>query len=75
MFATTRSIVGATVPIPLHETGYVPDPATMFPSTAPWLLFNIWAGYQTGGYSTLAQIKKTYEDSHTITRDELPNLK
>jgi hypothetical protein len=75
MYATTRSIVGSTVPIPLHETGYVPDPATMFPSTAPWLLFNIWAGYQTGGYSSLAQIKKTYEDAHTITRDELPNLK
>jgi hypothetical protein len=75
MFAKTRSIVGSTVPIPLHETGYVPDPATMFPSTAPWVMFNIWAGYQKSGYSTLDQIKKAYEDSHTITRDEVPNLK
>jgi hypothetical protein len=81
MFATTQSIVGTTVPIPLHENGTIPNPAQMFPSAAPWVLFNTWAGYQNGTQgtasqmNTLADVKAAYEDPHTITRDEVPNLK
>jgi hypothetical protein len=76
MYATARNVIGSTLPIPLHETGLIPNPANMFPSAAPWVLFNIWATYQNDGmHNTLANIKSVYADSHTVTRDELPNLR
>jgi hypothetical protein len=76
MYATARNVIGPTLPIPLHETGLIPNPANMFPSAAPWVLFNIWATYQNDGmHNTLANIKSVYADSHTVTRDELPNLR
>jgi hypothetical protein len=76
MYSTTRNVVGSALPIPLHETGLIPNPADMFPSAAPWVLFNIWATYQSDGtHNTLANIKSVYADSRTVTRDELPNLR
>jgi hypothetical protein len=76
IYSTARNVIGSTIPIPLHETGLIPSPANMFPSAAPWVLFNIWATYQSDGtHNTLANIKSVYADSHTVTRDELPNLK
>jgi hypothetical protein len=74
MFAAARSIIGTAVPIALHETGVVPQPASMFPTAAPWVLWNIWAGYQTSNNS-LANIRSAYDSSYTITRDEVPNLR
>jgi hypothetical protein len=74
MFSTARNIIGTTVPIPLHETGTVPQPSTMFPTAAPWVLWNIWAGYQISNNS-LASIQSAYASSYTITRDEVPNLR
>ena len=74
MFNSARNIIGTTVPITLHETGTVPQPSTMFPSTAPWVLWNIWAGYQTSANS-VASIRSAYDSTYTITRDEVPNLK
>jgi hypothetical protein len=75
-YSGAKSVIGATMPIPLHETGLIPTPSKMFPSTAPWLLFNVWAGYQSdGSHNTLANIQSVYADSHVITRDEIPNLK
>jgi hypothetical protein len=44
----------------------------MFPTAAPWVLFSVWAGYET---SQWANLKTIYADSHTITRDEMPSLK
>jgi hypothetical protein len=74
MFNATRNIVGTTIPIPLHETGTVPDPNAMFNNNAaPWVLFNIWAGYQRSNNS-LTSIRNTYSNSRTVTRDEVPNL-
>lgn len=52
IYSQVRNVVGSTVPIPLHETGVVPQPSTMFPSTAPWVLWNLWAGYQTSYNNT-----------------------
>ena len=85
LYNTCSGIFGSTMPIALHETGTIPQPANMFPSAAPWLLWNVWAGYYTGSYSTDsgatatfntdANIRTAYADSHTITRDEVPNLK
>ena len=74
MFSASRNIIGTTVPITLHETGVVPQPASMFPSAAPWVLWNIWAGYQISENS-LTNIRSAYSSSYTITRDEVPNLK
>lgn len=75
LFSDAKGIVGNDVPIPLHETGRIPTPSAMFPSGAPWVLFNIWSGYQSdGSHNTTANIKSVYEDPHTVTRDEVPNL-
>ena len=74
LYTAMKGIVGSTMPIPLHETGKIPQPSTMFPSTAPWLLWNVWAGYQTSDNS-LSEIQSAYASSYTITRDEIPNLK
>ena len=73
-FSATSNIVGSTIPIPLHETGTIPQPSTMFPSAAPWLLWNVWAGYETSNNS-VADIKSAYSSPYTVTRDELPSLK
>lgn len=78
-YTAARGIVGTTLPIPLHETGAAPQPANMFPTAAPWLLWNIWAGYENipqGGvtYNTVASLKSAYGSSYTITRDLLPKL-
>ena len=74
LFNTSKGIVGGATPIPLHETGRIPTPSAMFPN-APWVLFNVWATYQFDGtHNTTANIKSVYADSHTVTRDEVPNL-
>lgn len=73
LFNSTSSFAGAT-PIALHETGSIPQPSTMFPSAAPWLLWNVWAGYQVSNNS-VSNIKSAYASPYTVTRDELPNLK
>jgi hypothetical protein len=74
LYSTCKGIMGSTIPIALHETGLIPTPSAMFPTAAPWILFNIWAGYETSN-NTVANIKSVYSDSHTITRDLIPNLK
>jgi hypothetical protein len=76
MFTATKNIVGNTIPIPLHETGLIPNPASMFPSAAPWVLFNIWASYQKDGtHNTTSNIQSVYAHSLTVTRGEVPNLR
>ncbi|MEP6654321.1 MAG: glycosyl hydrolase [Myxococcales bacterium] len=75
----TKGVFGETMPIPLHETGTIPQPKDMFPK-APWLMWNVWATYENTnaeGYTwnTAATIKAAYADSHTITREALPSLK
>jgi len=76
LYTSAKGVIGSVVPIPLHETGLVPTPAKMFPSTAPWVLFNIWAGYQSDGtHNTTANIQSVYADAHVVTRDEVPSLK
>jgi len=74
LYSSTASIAGSTMPIALHETGSIPQPSTMFPSAAPWLLWSVWAGYQVSNNS-LSNIKSAYASPYTVTRDELPDLK
>jgi Glycosyl hydrolase family 26 len=76
LYTTAKGVIGPNVPIALHETGLIPSPANMFPSAAPWVLFNVWAGYESDGtHNSTANIKTVYADSHVVTRDEIPNLK
>jgi hypothetical protein len=75
LYGTAKGVIGDTVPMPLHETGRIPTPSQMFPNAAPWVLFSVWATYQSDGtHNTLDNIKSVYADSHTVTRDEVPNL-
>ena len=76
LYTASRGVVGTTMPIPLHETGLIPTPNAMFPTAAPWVLFNIWAGYESdGSHNTVANIKSVYASSYLTTRDQIPNLK
>ena len=76
MFGTTRGIDGTTIPIALHETGVMPLGGTMFPTAAPWVLFNTWAGYETNtSFNTAQSVQGVYADSHAVTRDKVPSLK
>jgi beta-mannanase len=76
LYSSAKGVIGGALPIPLHETGSIPTPSAMFPSAAPWVLFNVWATYQSdGSHNTLANIESVYADSHLVTRDEIPNLK
>jgi hypothetical protein len=64
----------------LHETGTIPQPSAMFPTTAPWLLWNVWATYENTmaesfTWNTDATVKQAYADAHTVTRETLPSLK
>jgi mannan endo-1,4-beta-mannosidase len=69
-FNKVKTAVGSTLPIPLHESNAV-NPAAWFPAS-PFVLWNIWAGFQK---TALATVKAAYGDTHTITRDMVPNLK
>jgi hypothetical protein len=70
-YAKVKTVLGSTMPITLHETNNIPNPSTMFPSSAPWVLFNVWAGMQKSNSSVVT----AYNSALTITRDKLPNLK
>jgi hypothetical protein len=69
-FDDVKTVVGSTMPIALHESNAV-SPAAWFPAS-PFVLWNVWAGYETMAAST---VKAGMTDSHTITRDLVPNLK
>jgi hypothetical protein len=73
-YNSARTIVGTAIPIALHETGTIPQPSTMFPTAAPWLLFNVWAGFETSA-NTVSTLTSAYNSPFTVTRDEVPNLK
>jgi hypothetical protein len=66
-----RGIAGNTIPLALHESDSV-APDTWFPTSSPWVLWNIWAGYEQ---SRLAALQTAYASTYTITRDKVPNLK
>jgi hypothetical protein len=72
LYTSCKGIMGSTMPIALHECGTAPNPSTMFPTAAPWVLFSVWAGYENNQW---AGLKTIYADSHTITRDQIPSLK
>jgi Glycosyl hydrolase family 26 len=76
-YPSASGIFGTAMPITLHETGAALQPDSMFPAaTAPWIMWNVWAGYQTmTAYNTVASMKAAYASKYTITRDLIPSLK
>jgi Glycosyl hydrolase family 26 len=78
-YGPAANILGTTIPIALHETGSAVAPSSLFPTT-PWVLFNVWAGYEQGAvggfnYNTAASLQSVYSNPLTITRDAIPSLK
>lgn len=73
-YGSALAAVGTGIPLALHETGTIPQPDAMFPTRAPWLLFNVWAGFERSA-NTVATIRSAYGSPYTITRDEIPSLK
>jgi hypothetical protein len=68
-----KSFAGS-MPIALHECGYIPDPGQLQSQGINFVLFsnwnNQWLTDQGASY-----INTVYNHSFVITRDELPNLK
>jgi hypothetical protein len=77
LFNSTRTIVGTTLPISLHENGLMPDPAIMFGAATktPWVLFNTWADTFLTVTNSVANVKAVYGNAAVVTRDEVPSLK
>ena len=76
LFNSTRTIVGTSIPISLHENGLMPDPAIMFGATkTPWVLFNTWADTFLTVTNSVANVKAVYANPSVVTRDEVPALK
>ena len=79
-YAPAANVFGSTMPIALHETGSAVQPSTMFPTAAPWVLFNVWATYENTAisgfmFNTVASMQAAYASPFTVTRDEIPSLK
>ena len=74
LYSSCRNIAGTSLPLTLHETGIIPQPSTMFPSAAPWLMWNVWLNYQVSK-NPIANVISAYTSPFTVTRDEVPNLK
>ncbi len=74
MYRDAVDVVGSTMPIPLHETGTIPNPDDMFNNDqAPWVLFSAWCAEWLRDNSD-SVIQNTYGNSRTINRGDLPNF-
>jgi hypothetical protein len=72
LYNRAKGVIGNTIPIPLHECGTIPNVANMFNNNAyPYVLFSVWAQMEQ---QQLSAIQTAYSDSHTVTRDELPDF-
>lgn len=74
MYNNTVSVVGSTMPIPLHETGNIPHPGNMFQNNqAPWVLFNAWCDTWLRDNSN-SVIQNAYSHQRTLNRADLPDF-
>jgi hypothetical protein len=75
MYRSAASVIGSTIPIPLHETGTIPDPGAMFNgNAAPWVLFSVWCAdfIQVTSINPISAIQRAYGHEKTINRGEMP---
>ncbi len=74
MYQNTVGVVGSTIPIPLHETGTIPNPGTMFNNNqAPWVLFSNWCDTYLRDNSDSA-LQTAYGHARTLNRGDLPSF-
>jgi hypothetical protein len=74
IYNTCVGFAGSTMPIALHECGYIPDPGQLQSQGIKFVLFNNWnTTYLTN--QGASYINTVYNHSYVITRDELPDLK
>jgi mannan endo-1,4-beta-mannosidase len=72
-YRNAATAVGSTtMPLALHETGYVPNPTDMFNNAAaPWVLFSVWCTntwLQSTAKNTVAELKQAFNNPLTINR-------
>ncbi|MGM1058977.1 glycosyl hydrolase [Saccharothrix sp. Mg75] len=75
MYNAVRTIVGTSVPIALHENGPIPDPDRLVSTGTRWVLFGTWHGNHLTVSNSISHLRKVYNHSYVVTRDELPNLR
>ncbi len=74
LFNSTRTIVGSTIPIALHENGAIPDPARLQSTATRWVTFCTWNGSWITGQDP-GYLRSTFNSPYVVTRDEVPNLR
>lgn len=76
-FNKVKAIVSSRKMIALSECGGIPDPALMFQKGDTWLWFMPWYGNYTRDDSQngAAYWRTVMNNSHVITRDQMPDLK
>lgn len=74
MYDATTGVVGTRIPVALHENGPIPDPDLLQTSGADWVLFNTWHGNHLTVSNSVEHLRKVYQHSYVITRDEVPDL-
>lgn len=73
MYNTVKAIVGDTMPIPMHECGIPPDPATSFAQGVKWSWFMEWHS----NFLTKVPVKylrEVYSSNQVVTLDEVPDI-
>jgi hypothetical protein len=73
IFNGCKAFAGS-MPIALHECGYIPDPGQLQSQGINFVLFSNWNNQWLTNQGT-SYINTVYSHSFVITRDELPNLK
>jgi hypothetical protein len=66
-----------TLPLALHETGYVPNPTDMFNNNqAPWVLFSVWCNdwLQATAKNSDAELRQAFVNTRTLNRGQLPRF-
>jgi hypothetical protein len=75
--AAATAVGSDTLPLALHETGYVPNPDDMFSNNqAPWILFSVWCNdwLQSTSRNSTSELQQAFGNAHTINRGQLPDF-
>ena len=75
---TVTAVGSSTLPLALHETGYVPNPTDMFNNAqAPWVLFSVWCSadwLQNTSRNSAAELRQAFTNPRTINRGGMPRF-
>jgi hypothetical protein len=75
---TVTAVGSSTLPLALHETGYVPNPTDMFNNAqAPWVLFSVWCSadwLQNTSRNSAAELRQAFTNPRTINRGGMPQF-